>query len=137
VEFFASVSSFLPIDDIAFWGQSGEFEVPYAFGDVLQALRNGIGVVAALLVIVGQDDDVGAAQMCGVRGRPFAGALRVARRANVPLCERVGFGLAFNYEHGWPKAAAFRFPFRNLAVSSTAQQRTAMDPYKSGTSTNL
>ena len=57
-------------------------------------------MVAARLIVVGQDDDMAAAQMLAVVSKPLAGAAGIARRDQPTRAQRINVLFALRDEHG-------------------------------------
>jgi hypothetical protein len=57
-------------------------------------------MLAARIVVVGQDHHVGIAQIGGMLGAPLLGAARATGRRNIPGPQQVDLGLALDDQHG-------------------------------------
>src|SRR5262245_16834514 len=123
-----------PIDDIALRAEPWQLQDAHARCLTGQRPANHVHMLAAAVVVVRQDHDVGTLQVGAVLGPPLGGAFRVTRRSNVPFRERVRFLLAFNDKdslavaHGLAQLEQFVWHQLRRVGDSLALARSGREP---------
>ena len=67
-------------------------------GYALQGACNGLAMLAAGMVVIWENDYIGAAQMCGMLGSPLPGPFGITGRVEIPGGERIHLALALDNE---------------------------------------
>ena len=88
-----------PVAYVALVGEAGQLEQADARGLADERAGNGLGMIAAGLVVVGQHDDIGAGELIGEGVPPLAGAAWIAGRDDAKARQRLDILLALDDEH--------------------------------------
>ena len=98
-----------PVGDVAFGREVAQCKDADARGDGRKVGGHGLGMVAAGVVIVGDDDDIEAGEISIVFAAPLTRASGVGGREQSPLAEAIGVFLAFDNKNA--RRGAVRLTF--------------------------